>query len=1581
MSSAINSRKPLYSVIIVTYNSSGNIRVCLDSLRRCGHSADARAAGSHEIIVVDNNSRDGTQDYLRAQDDIRPILNTENNGFSKGCNQGAAIAKGEYLVFLNPDTLATEGWTDTMARYFKDPQVGAVGPVSNYVAGLQRLDMNLPPAWRDASTIPGNGAVEVSENVARILRESNTGKGVVTKLLIGFCLMMERSRFESLGGMDENLFLGNDDLDLSWRLRNLGLKLVVASDAFIFHEGQKSFKTEAKSHVDRLTQESTDEMYVKLVEHYGGRDKVPSAIELWGIGWFSPSPSLLQGPLPKKGEIMDSGRGLKIKQDKESFAKTEPREQNAWKAVTTVIYVGADADVAGGGSESSPGDALARLERTLATLPAKPGTEIIVLNCAGSSNIASAPEAPAGSNLRKLDFGPRFPVNQALDIALSLMPGSHVLFCMAGVELSAMFNHWLDKRDPAALGASLPLPLRIGDADKVAACPAFAFVGAKDWLKEALAAVSKSTATTDTAACLSALGDRIRDAAAQSSAGKPADPPWLMARASDLPELASWTGVKDVRTGVAAPEAVPAKPAYNLLKALTQMGRTEAQASLPPAVAAAAQAITATVPVAAASKPVGSAPAPAVDAKVSSGSAAEPAVSGPPLANSPLSLYPESLRAAMRGAMDIGFAGTAAEAPPIKGAFRVFDAQGELVPVQGQDLLILRVTPDLIDGLTERLINLRRVATGLKRLITVFDGAKAKGIAAVSPVAPVDLTKDGIRTALWGAGFAVTGERDYVGFPEGGSHSENENLRGWIQTEAIPRTTAHVTEKMVSIVILGFNQVEYTKKCIESIRKYTRQKYELILVDNGSKDGTEAYFRSIPGAKVIRNPENLGVSKGWNQGMRIADGEYILILNNDIIVGPDWLENMVRLAESDPSIGLVGPRSNYIAGPQVVADVPYKAEGDIQPFIRKWQEEHSLAAAEFGFIKGFCHLIPRRVFAKVGFYDERFGKGNFEDDDYCLRVRYHGFRALFAHDVFIHHYGSVSFNQESVDWRALMIENQKKYEQKWAKGAAAVNDTVVDEVSAPRRQASPKLAEGLAAFEKGDTQRARALFLEAQASDPADAEAYCCLGVLMFTEGSVQDAVSFFMRCLNLDPNHEDAARNVMDAISFRNGGFSDEEAAALAARYPSNKVLAAAKSGPAAMEPPEAPSRGAAQRPPAASLPPVAPAVERPTWTPAPARPALPAWREEVESLIEKAKYAEAMDRLESRVRRNEDPGACYNYLGIIAHACGDAEMALKHFSTALAHSPADVDIIFNKADTLLAIGRPGEAARLLEDHAPKTGVESDPTIVDLAATAEQIRYAMSRGNLDSDNLLASRDANQQAESLLRAGAIAEAKAYLDVALESDPEDFRALNNMGLLAWYQDDGESAWNSFNRCLAVRPTWMDALINAFDTALALHDIDSILPCADKALAASPNHASALAIRRHILAQGPAIYQFKSFEQLEANAALLAKAELALEQARQGDAIAAFLEAIKLQPQNPQAYNGLGIIAFGEKRHADAFGLFEAASGLHPVDQDILMNFWHCAKELRREGEVMPKLRSSLSRNPALEDVKAIVREFA
>ena len=128
---------------------------------------------------------------------------------------------------------------------------------------------------------------------------------------------------------------------------------------------------------------------------------------------------------------------------------------------------------------------------------------------------------------------------------------------------------------------------------------------------------------------------------------------------------------------------------------------------------------------------------------------------------------------------------------------------------------------------------------------------------------------------------------------------------------------------MVSIIILTHNQLEYTRLCIESIYKYTTESYQLILVDNGSTDGTVEYLKSvvshkssIDSHKLICNQKNLGFARGCNQGIEEASGSYILLLNNDVVVTDGWLKRMLQCAESDSKIGIVGPMTNFISGPQ-----------------------------------------------------------------------------------------------------------------------------------------------------------------------------------------------------------------------------------------------------------------------------------------------------------------------------------------------------------------------------------------------------------------------------------------------------------------------------------------------------------------------------------------------------------------------------------------------------------------------------------------------------------------------------------------
>lgn len=264
------------SVVIVTYNSMKTIQACIRSVLEHSGTFD-------EVIVVDNASRDATPQFLKnleVQDvRLKVILSEENLGFSEGSNVGIREANGEYIVLLNPDTEVPEGWLARMRHYFSDPRVGAVGPLSNYVAGLQQVPLHFPVNISSEIT-----PAQVQEIAARI----NARRGVESKLLIGFCMMMRKSALDEIGLLDAELFLGCDDLDMSWRLRTAGYKLLIASDVFVLHEGHVSFNTEPGEITEKLNQESVDALARKLARHYG-EGKVPSALELWGIEWFSPS--------------------------------------------------------------------------------------------------------------------------------------------------------------------------------------------------------------------------------------------------------------------------------------------------------------------------------------------------------------------------------------------------------------------------------------------------------------------------------------------------------------------------------------------------------------------------------------------------------------------------------------------------------------------------------------------------------------------------------------------------------------------------------------------------------------------------------------------------------------------------------------------------------------------------------------------------------------------------------------------------------------------------------------------------------------------------------------------------------------------------------------------------------------------------------------------------------------------------------------------------------------------------------------------------------------------------------------------
>ncbi len=368
---------------------------------------------------------------------------------------------------------------------------------------------------------------------------------------------------------------------------------------------------------------------------------------------------------------------------------------------------------------------------------------------------------------------------------------------------------------------------------------------------------------------------------------------------------------------------------------------------------------------------------------------------------------------------------------------------------------------------------------------------------------------------------------------------------------------------MTTITILHHDRPEDLKACLESIFRNTEGPFEIILVDNGSSDpAAKAFVRSLKEVILVDIEENISPESASAKAIAIARGDFIVGMTDDVITTPGWLKRFIEHVQRCPSTGLLGPRSNFVSGPQLVRRCQYRDFTELDAFALNWACANPMRLTPYSRLVGFCWFCSRAVTDTIGFMDPSFGFG-FSDDDFCLRANLAGFKTAIAQDVFIHHTGGPQGKGEAAHQKMLM-EAWTKFKKKWGlppdmplseyQPKALLNrpfDPKRDYIPLPSpeevepfiyRRAKPyyfmphdptapaastlsspglakAMAPGLASFYMGRLEEAIALLKEIVCQHEKSFEPHMALGCCLAKAGRMEEAIVSLSRAMELQPN------------------------------------------------------------------------------------------------------------------------------------------------------------------------------------------------------------------------------------------------------------------------------------------------------------------------------------------------------------------------------------------------------------------------------------------------------------------------------
>lgn len=244
------------------------------------------------------------------------------------------------------------------------------------------------------------------------------------------------------------------------------------------------------------------------------------------------------------------------------------------------------------------------------------------------------------------------------------------------------------------------------------------------------------------------------------------------------------------------------------------------------------------------------------------------------------------------------------------------------------------------------------------------------------------------------------------------------------------------TPPRVSIVIPVYNKVLYTDNCLRSVQQCDSEiSKEIIVINNNSSDETETLLAQLTGAvKVVNNADNKGFVGACRQGADLATGEFILFLNNDTQVLPDWLNSLVRVMDADAQVGIVGSKLIYPdgrlqeAGGIIFSDASgcnYGREQD--PTLSYFNISRAV-----DYCSGASLMICRHLWEQLGGFDQRYAPAYYEDTDLCFAAREAGYKVWYCHESeVIHHEGITAGTDINSGYKAYQAINREKFIAKW----------------------------------------------------------------------------------------------------------------------------------------------------------------------------------------------------------------------------------------------------------------------------------------------------------------------------------------------------------------------------------------------------------------------------------------------------------------------------------------------------------------------------------------------------------------------